>query len=126
MMPHGNFLSTTLQNLIDMVQKIVLISVVNLSSFKPILPPFQKCCTCWVFKWICNENVISEYSFDGFHLGIKAMLSKYSQPAIMTKIGMTMSRVVKMKQVIHIITILWVEVLTCWYDKEQNDNEQGG
>ena len=38
MMPHGNFLSTTLQNLVDMVQNIVLISVINISDSCTSIP----------------------------------------------------------------------------------------
>ena len=38
MMPQGNFLSTTLVNLIDMVRNIVLISVINISGSCTSIP----------------------------------------------------------------------------------------
>ena len=122
MMPHGNFLSTTLVNLIDMVKVIALISAINISGSCTSIPKVFHLLGLYMdLQWW----VISKYSFDANHLCIIAMLYKYSPPAGSTKIRMTMSIVVKVKQVIHIIAT-WVEVLTCWYDKEQNDNEQGG
>ena len=123
MMPQGNFLSTTLVNLIDRMQNIALICVVKISDSCTSIPKVLHLLGhCMDLQW-----VIRKYSFDANHLCVIAMLSKYSPPAGLTKIRITMSMVViKGETGDSHHSNFWVEVLTCWYDKEQNDNEQGG